>query len=93
MPIALPQWLKDLPEAEIPAARSKFLLKACALYATEEGHLRGLSEALGYNPRTLFGISAGNEPMNHKVAIAIETLLGRDVITREILLPELFDYL
>lgn len=91
MPISLPQWINALPEAERPAARTKFLLKTCSLYATQDGRIQDLSRALGYSPRTLFQMSAGYEVMNPNVAIALEKLLGRDVVTREILLPELFD--
>lgn len=91
MPITLPKWLDDLPEAERPAARTKFLLKYCALYATENGSLQDLSEALGYSRRTILQTSGGFEALNTNIALRIEKLLGREVITRELLLPEIFD--
>ena len=91
MPIPMPAWLDELPDDEKPAARAKFLLKVCALYATPEGKLLDLSTALGYSHRTLHQLTATKSPMNVNVAVALEKLLGREVITREIALPELFD--
>lgn len=91
MPIPLPAWLDTLPESARPAARTKFLLKACAIYATEEGKIQDFSAILGFHRNTLFGIASGANPMTANTAVAIEKLLGRSIVTREMLLPELFE--
>lgn len=89
MAIQCPAWLATLPESEQKVARRKFLLKACAMHASEAGTVRRMAELLGYNAGSLYTYF-GDAEMPPKLAIAIENLLGADVAPRELLLPEIF---
>lgn len=88
MAIPMPAWLDSLPEDEREAARARFLIRLCALYANPAGAMGDLSLALGYQRNSLVVIT--KDGISPKLAIAIESLLGRDIAPREVLNPQFF---
>jgi len=95
-----PHWLRLLPDGhDKRRAEIKFLLRLAALYATENGSITALSELCGREPTHLYdviyglnrtgaGAPRGIPPL---LAKAVEKAAGVDVITREMLAPEVFE--
>jgi len=96
MSISTPAWIDSLPDAEQTSARRTFFLRLAALYATPDGTLRALSIAIGRNPNYLSAICQSERKpapgllTDVKDVIAVENLVGRRIINREMLRPDLF---
>ncbi len=88
-PIKLPKWLSKLPKHERAAARTRFLLRLSALYATEDGTVKALSTLIGYTPNSL-GVASGRDAIPPNAAIKIEKAVGADILTRDQLNPDHF---
>ena len=91
MSILLPEWLQHVPLHRQDRARTRFLLRAAALYASEAGQLRTLSIICGFHPHTLATTAGSREFMSAELARAIEENVGRQLFPREVLNPRVFD--
>lgn len=87
--IPLPRWLPSVPEERRGAARTRFLIRAAALYATEEGTMTALSDALGLHPHTMATLAAGRSSLSPIMCPKIERLCGK-MFPKELLNPEVF---
>lgn len=91
----LPQWVRNTCTAEhSDRARSRYILRIAATIATPEGSVRALSEMLGYHQNTLTTMLANGQfddglPVN--MIKAIEEQIGRGVIPRQLMNPEVYD--
>lgn len=90
MHIEMPGWLSRIDADKQAAEKTRFFLKLAALYVDPEGRLSELSKACGLAENTLATISRRDAPLSPEIAIKIETAVGRAVMTREILRPDLF---
>ncbi len=92
----LPLWITSLELNERDANTRVFYLKVAALYATPAGSLPALAKRLMRSHTYLTLICSNSKPASIrgripvKDAILIEQIVGRDVITRELLCPEVF---
>lgn len=85
----MPAWLDEMPEGEErEAARARFLVRFCAIYANPAGSVGNLSEAIGYQRNSLVTVTKNG--ISPSVAIALEKLLGREIAPRELLNPSYF---
>lgn len=88
-----PKYIDGLPAKKRDAARMRFAVRLAALYATEDGGIKHLSARLGLHPNslaTLLAPARGNVVMPHRIAKAIEQLVGREIVPREALNPEVY---
>lgn len=95
MPPNVPLWIRALPADEQELQTRIFYIKFAALCATPSGNLARLSSRLGRNSSYLsFIITPGRGPIRALVTpedcIKIETMLGREVMPRELLRPDVF---
>lgn len=88
--LPLPDWLDDIAPEKRARERKRFLLRAAALYATPDGGLRALSKVLGLSHNTLHTTITRNSPLSVDLTKAVETLVGRDKLPRELLNPEVY---
>lgn len=84
--LPVPKWAEKLKGAELETAMIRFRLEIAAAYYGPGATVNAMSEAIGYNGRTL--LSGGR--MTPTNAIKIEKLLGRDIMPREFLRPDIF---
>lgn len=84
-----PRWLADLPEDDRPAARLRWILEIAASYATPEGTMTALSLLCDKSDSTI-GKAKHLGQLSPRLAIKIEQVLGRDIMPREALCPEIF---
>ena len=82
---------------EIPAfaadnlgERCRFVLRLAALYASRGGTISELATRLGRSPSYLLSLHRGGPPMSPSLAIELENLVGREVLTREMARPDIF---
>ncbi len=87
--LPLPAWISALPEADRAQQKLRYLIRAAALYHTENGSVAALSYACGWGKNTLHMIHQRGQ-MTTDAALKIEAVVGRDVLPRELLLPEIF---
>lgn len=83
-----PHWLRDLPSAEQPYARRRYLMRLAALLVSQEGHVAHLSTAAGLsNPKSIsiFMTLQQKRKMPRRMAERIEKATG-GVVTAEALL-------
>lgn len=91
MNIPLPRWIDSLSAPHKDHAKQRFLLRMAALHASESGTLAALTEALGRSKNALTRhVCADPEPVSVELAIEIESLVGRAVLPREALRPDIF---
>lgn len=95
MPTSLPPWITALDEQNREVQSRIFYIKFAALCASPSGTLPKLSLRLGRNPNFLAHVIApGRKPapalLSYEDAIRIETMLGRDILPREFLRPDIF---
>ena len=89
--IAFPDYIYKLPQGpNRDIAITRFGLKLAAIYATEEGSLKAFADALGISHTMVKEWSAGRQRVSAQSAIAIEKLVGRHIIQREVFRPDLF---
>lgn len=87
----VPTWISSADAAEKTTESRLFYIRLAALYATPNGSLPALSKAIGRSENLLTGIYAHKRKLQVRDAIRIEALVGRNVVTREMLCPEVFD--
>lgn len=94
MKIDMPQWLLDMPPGdERNHAQKVFLLKLAGLYATRDGRMAGLTRLCGFPKTCLLNVMERRErAIPPDVAVKIEEKIGRHVMPRELLRPDLFDF-
>lgn len=90
MSVQLPRWILTLPHNRREQATVRFLLKACALYASESGSLQDLSKKCGFHPHTLACVASRRKSISAEMARIIEREVGRDLFPRELLNPTVF---
>lgn len=69
---------------------SRLLIRMCAMWYHPSGSIQALSRGLGLGPRTLGSYMTQERLLTAELAIRLEQTLGRHVITRELLRPDLF---
>lgn len=90
MAVQLPAWLELVPLQRREHARTRFLLRIAALYATEDGTMTRLSALLGLHENTLTATAGSRERISPELARSIERALGEDLFPRELLNPKIF---
>ena len=91
MQLRMPTWLEGVPQEDRLCARTRFLLRLAALYASENGGLGELSCLIGYESKhSLSVIISRRRSVSPEQAAAIETVVGREVVAREDLRPDMF---
>ncbi len=90
MNIQLPTWLETVEEDRQATEKTRFYLKIAALYVSPDGRLSDLSKACGLQENTLATVSQRG-PLSPEIAIVIEKTVGRDIIPRHLLRPDLFE--
>ena len=91
MQLPTPAWLEDVPQEDRMCARTRFLLRLAALYASEGGGLGELSCLIGYESKhSLSVIISRRRTVSPEQAAAIETVVGREIVSREDLRPDVF---
>lgn len=93
MSIPIPRWIDAMPAKKRSAARVRFLVRVAAAYATPEGTVPAMSEQLGLHKNSLNTMIApgrGDQTISPQLAKSIERLVGRDILPREMLCPEIF---
>jgi hypothetical protein len=88
--IQMPAWLAAVEPADQPAERTRFLLRLAALYVDPQGRLSELSRLCGLADNTLATVSKRQDKISPEIAVAVETAVGRDILPRELLRPDLF---
>jgi hypothetical protein len=86
----VPKWLASLPKDEAAIALVRFKLEYAALMYSQTGTIRDLSLGLGKSIGLLTNSAPRWRQLPPMYCIEIEKLLGRDVITREWLNPDIF---
>ena len=81
-----PGWLEGADPARIQA----FLVKRAALYATPDGHLKGLAYRLRVSEAAVSSWALGQSPIPPERIVQIEEIAGRRVAAREWFRPDLF---
>lgn len=76
------------PVGSVP--RVRVLLRTAAIYYSPTGSLSRLSEACEKHPRTLSTYSVSRKQIPDLIARKIEKLVGRKILPREVLNPEVF---
>lgn len=88
--VFIPAWIEALPKNERGRERSRFILRLAAVLGTEGGTLAALSKRLGYNPNSVATMLYNghlDRGITIKMMKAIEALIGRGTIPREIMNP------
>lgn len=88
--VTFPNWLEKLPARKRETCRRRFLLNIAAAHHNQFGRISELSRALGRHPNTLNVMLARKESLPAGLCVDIEKLVGRHVMPREILNPEIF---
>ena len=91
MEIRMPAWLEAVEDDRQLAERTRFLLRLAALYIDPEGRLSELSRRCGLAENTLATISKRQDRVSPEIAISVEKAVGREVMPRELLRPDLFN--
>jgi hypothetical protein len=76
MTLPSPKWLDKVPTKDRGAEYRRFLLRVAALYASREGHMTTLSEALGLQATSLstFASPRGEKTISPRIAHGVEKL-------------------
>lgn len=90
MDIKTPRWVEGSPPERQAAEKQRFLLQLAALYLDPKGRLSVLSRACGLSDNTLATLSRRDDPLSPEIAIKIEQVVGRDILPRELIRPDLF---
>jgi hypothetical protein len=85
----VPSWLESLPEEERSKALSMFYVRLAALYASEDGQLKVLSQRIGWSESAVSKAVFARQ-VSPKMAVEIEKTLGRNLFPRELLRPDIF---
>lgn len=87
----IPTWLEKVPESDKPLAMQRFLLRIAALYASRDGDLGYLAELTGKSKSALLNYTGPRGTIIPVMtAKKIEELVGREIVTREMLRPDIF---
>jgi hypothetical protein len=91
----LPPWIAIMDDGSKELHARIFFLRLAALMATPSGTLPALSQRLGKNPNYLSHLISPGRGMTRALiepqdAIRIENMLGRDLLPRERLRPDIF---
>ena len=89
-----PKWLVKMDQRRFDTIllRNRFYIKACALHYSEDGKFEALAAALGIAYSTLPTMySRERGTISAEMAVRIEKLMGADVITRQMLRPDLYE--
>jgi hypothetical protein len=90
MALPMPDWLNRVPRNRRLRARVRFLLRLAALYASERGTLTDLSQKCGFHPHSLSCTASARDRISPEAARLIESEVGRQFVTREMLAPEVY---
>jgi hypothetical protein len=86
-----PAWvLAAKSDPERLAMLSRWIIHSCAAWVHPSGTVRALSRRLGLGPRTLGAYVAQRRPLTPALAIHLEQMLGRHIVRREDVRPDLF---
>lgn len=85
----MPSWLGDLPDVEAKVAKTRILLCLASAYCGERGNLSRLARRMNVPEQTVHS-AADRGQVSPEMAIALETLLGREHFPRELFRPDLF---
>jgi hypothetical protein len=87
-----PAWINGLNEDQRESAKTRFLIRVYALYASEEGTVSEFARVLGLGMNQIKTQTqpAYWSPLPVETAIKIEFALGREVAPREALRPDVF---
>lgn len=89
-PLPMPKWFSALPAAEREAARTRFLIRVAALYATRAGTMSALSVALRLHSHTMATFASGRTALSPALCAKIERLCGRHALPLHMLNPAVF---
>lgn len=84
-----PLWLASVPVPERAGALLSYYLGIAALHASPAGTMKELADLIEW-PESGFSQAKRKGFLSPRVCIKIEQLLGRDVMPRELLCPEIF---
>ena len=88
---SLPRWIDSLSAPNQQGAKQRFFMRLAALHASESGTLRELAAALGRSKNALTRyVTDDPDPVPVELVIDIENLVGRAVLPREALRPDIF---
>lgn len=93
MTLPVPNWLNQLSVNRVDDVRlrNRYLVRSSALFHSSSGQLEPLASDLGIAYSTLAGLYGTNSGViTPGMAIRLETLLGRNFITREMIRPDIF---
>lgn len=85
-----PKWVEQLSGDDLLLAKTKFRISYCALMYHPSGGLSNLSVALGKSRALIYNSIPKWRHIPAHYCVAIEQLIGRDVVTREWLNPDIF---
>lgn len=87
----IPKWLDQLSGVDAALALTRFRVEYVALMYCQTGSLRDLSVALGKSPTLLYNSITKWPRIPAHYCVALEQLVGREVVTREWLNPDIFN--
>lgn len=81
----LPEWVTDpsLSPSDRYLARCRFMFRIAALFLNEKGGISTVSRACGYSSDNALYGALNRRTIPAAVPLAIEALVGKDVISRE----------
>ena len=86
-----PPWVTNAKSHEEQIRRmGRMLLRQCAVWYHPSGSIQHLSRGLGLGRRTLSAYMTQERLITPELAIKIESLIGRHVVTREAFRPDMF---
>lgn len=88
--IKYPAWLENLPPKKRERARKRWLVNLAALHYSPRNSVSDLSRGLGMHAGSLNTILCRDTRLSAAICVGIEKLVGRQVMPREILDPEIF---
>lgn len=88
--IKFPAWLEKLPPKRRERARKRWLVNLAALHYSPQNSVAQLSRGLGMHAGSLNTILCRDTRLSATICVGIEKLVGREVMPREVLDPEIF---
>jgi hypothetical protein len=98
-PLPVPAWLKNMPDGPLKQrAQRRFYIRLAAIFASESGSLSSLSQLCGKDPKYFYNMvygwmrnPDGDAAIPPILAKAIERAAGTELVTKELLAPEVFE--
>jgi hypothetical protein len=86
-----PTWVVNAKNEDQRLARlTRWIVHECAAWYHPSGTVRALSQGIGLGARTLGSYIAQRKPLTTTLAIRLETSLGRHIVRREDIRPDIF---